>query len=453
MRRFARAALLALVVSSCKDGTGPAPAARVEIIAERTALVRTQELQLGIEVFDAGDNVLAGRTVAWQSSNGGVLSVSPTGLVRAHAEGTARVTATVEGRTDEVSFQVSNGFPIVASGLLLPFATTTVEPMRVSLRNIAGAPASVLAGTDGSFSLAGESPTQSFDVLVQGENALHRPALLRLQYLSPVSNLRIRMTPARWTPTAGTYAAMQITVDPVAAFEPPPAATGENYDGFWPGAFLSGIKVFGSALLPARLAFDRPRSDAPITAADSVAFWSIVRNMEADLGRPLFVPAMIEELTLDTDGKSAGAVIVRIDDALNTYQGYANWWWMGNGTVYAGIVRLGSASAFAHSGLVTHELLHTLGFKHSCSWPTVMGSYGCPIESRLSAQDVAHAQLAFAMREVEGAYSETNALAAALNAQLVLQYGVSPVPVGNLSPWSGARLLMLPQRHGMDGAY
>ena len=453
MRRFARGVLLALIVSSCRDGTGPVPAARVEIIADRTALVRAQELQLGVQVFDAGDNPLTGRTVAWHSSNGGVLSVSATGVVRAHAEGTARVTATVEGKTDEIAFQVSNGFPIVASGMLFPFAASATEPLRVSLRNIPGAPASVLAGSDGSFSLSGESPTQAFDVLVQGENALHRPALLRLQYSTPASNLRIRMTPARWTPTAGTYTGTTIDVNPVAAFEPPAAATGENYDGFWPGAFLSGIKVFGSSLLPAKLAFDRPRSSAPITEADSAAFWSIVRTMEEDLGRPLFVPARIEDLALDNDGKSPGAVIVRIDATLSTYQGYANWWWMGNGTVYAGVVRLGSAAAFAHSGLVTHELLHTLGFKHSCSWPTVMGSYGCPMASRLSAQDVAHAQLAFAMREIEGSSSGTNALAAALNAQLVLQYGINPVPVGNLAPWSGARLLMLPQRQGMDGAH
>lgn len=438
---------------SCRDGTGPVPAARVEILAERTALVRATELQLGITVYDASDNALEGRTVAWESSNGSVLSVTDAGLVRAVAAGTARVSATVEGKADEVTLIVTNGYPVIASGILYPFTSGSAEPMRVSLRNVAGAPASMLAGADGAFSISGESATEAFDVLVQGENQLHRPALLRYQHFSPTGALRIVMTPARWTPPAGTYAATTVDVNPVGAFEPPPTATGENYDGFWPGAWLSGIKVFGAHLLPARLAFDRPGSDAPITEADSVAFWAIVRDMEADLGRPLFVPASIGELTLDQDGKSAGAVIVRIDDDLSTYQGYANWWWMGGGIVYAGVVRLGSSAAFAHSGLVTHELLHTLGFKHSCSWPTVMGGYGCTLQPRLSPQDVAHAQLAFAMRDTESSYGAANALAAALNAQLVLQYGMNPVPVGNLAPWSGARLLMTPMRMGKDGAY
>ena len=453
MRRCARVALLVAVATSCNDGTAPVPAARVEILADRTALVRQQELQLGVGVYDANDNVLQGRTVAWMSSDVSVLSVSEDGVARALAEGTARVTATVEGQTDAVTFAVSNGYAVAASGIVYHFAPSSMEPLRASLRHVAGAPASMLAAADGSFSISGESATELFDLVVEGENARHLPALMRLRYFAPTANLRIVMTPATWTPPTGSYAATTVDVDPVDAFEPPPNATGENYDGYWPDSWLSGIKVFGSALLPARLAFDRGGSDAPITGADSVAFWAIVRQMEADLGRPLFVPASIEQLTLDGDGKSAGAVIVRIDDELSTYQGYANWWWMGGGTVYAGIVRLGSAAAFAHSGLVTHELLHTLGFKHSCSWPTVMGGYGCPLQSRLSPQDVAHAQLAFAMRDIEGNVGASNALAAALNAQLVLNAGVEPVPVGSLSPWTRGRLLTVPLRMGKDGAY
>jgi hypothetical protein len=82
-----------------------------------------------------------------------------------------------------------------------------------------------------------------------------------------------------------------------------------------------------------------------------------------------------------------------------------------------------------------------------------MGGYGCPLEARLTPQDVAHAQLAFAMRNAERSHQAGNALVAALNAQYVLRFGLDPVPVGNLAPWSGARLLRAPVRMGQDGAY
>ena len=456
-RRFLRsimgAALLGAGLSACGDGTGPTPAARVEILADRTALVRQQELQIGAIVYDADDNTLAGREVQWSSSEGDVLSVSPSGLVRALSIGTARVTATVDGKSDELTFTVSNGFPVAVTGVLYPFAPASAEPMRISLRDIDGAAATVLAGSDGSFSLSGESATEAYDVVVEGENGLHLPALVRLQSFLPTDAVRILMTPARWSPPAGSYVGTTLSVDPVGAFEPPPTATGENYDGYWPGAWLSGIKVWSNELSPARLAFDRSRSDAGISDADSVEFWSIVRQMESDLGRPLFEPATLSELTVAADGWSDGAVLVRIDNTLSSTAGYANWRWRDNDQVYAGVVRLGSAAAFRHAGLVTHELLHTLGFKHSCSWPTVMGGYGCRIEGRMTAHDVAHAQLAFAMRDAERNHQAANALVAALNAQLVLQYDRDPVPVGSLAPWSGSTLLRVPVRMGQDGAY
>ena len=456
-RRFVRsimgAALVVAGLSACGDGTGPVPVARVEILVQRTALVRLQELPIGATVYDANDNPLEGREVEWSSSDDGVLSILPSGVVRALSAGTARVTATVEGKSDELTFVVTNGYAVAVSGILYPFAPASTEPMRVSLRNVDGAPATMLAGGDGSFSISGESATEAYDVVVEGENDVHLPALVRHQVFSPTNAVRIVMTPSSWSPPTGSYVGTTLGVDPVGAFEPPPTATGENYDGYWPGAWLSGIKVWSDELSPAPLAFDRSRSGTAISDADSTEFWAIVRQMESDLGRPLFYPATFSALTVAADGWSDGAVLVRIDNTLSTYQGYANWRWQGNDQVYAGVVRLGSAAAFRHTGLVTHELLHTLGFKHSCSWPTVMGGYGCAMQGRMTAQDVAHAQLAFAMRKAERDREASHALVAALNAQLVLRFGVDPVPVGSLAPWSGARLMLVPARRGQDGAY
>ena len=444
---------LVAVPLSCRDGTGPVRAARVDISAERTTLVRNHEMQLAAAVFDANDNPLEAREVDWESSDETVLRVSATGLVRALTAGSARVTATVDGVSDDLTLTVFNGFPVMVEGFVFPFTSSAAEPLRVTLRNIDGESASAMAGSGGAFSLTGESATESFDVMVTGDGALHFPALMRLNYASSTGDVRFVMTPKQWSPPVGSYVGTTVSIDPIAAFAPPEQATNENRDGFWPGYWMTGIKVWSENISPAPLAFDHARSNRPITSADSAAFWATVRQMEEDLGRPLFFPITISQLTLGGDGWASGAVIVRIDTELNTYQGYASWRWDGSNRIYAAYVRLGSAEAFRHTGLVTHELLHTQGFKHTCSWPTVMGSYGCPIQARLTPEDVAHAQLAFAMRATERSHDAAHALVAAFNAQRVLEYGLEPMPIGIVPVWSGAKLLRLPLRGGEDGAH
>jgi hypothetical protein len=63
---------------------------------------------------------------------------------------------------------------------------------------------------------------------------------------------------------------------------------------------------------------------------------------------------------------------------------------------------------------MTHELLHTQGFKHSCSWQTVMGGYGCSSFPGLAPMDVAHAYVALRMRDVQGTTGAPHGLIAAL---------------------------------------
>lgn len=81
-------------------GTGPVPVASVAITSPTTApafgaLGRTA--QFAAEARGASGSPLAGRSIAWSSSNASVAPVTPAGLVTAESNGTAQITATSEG--------------------------------------------------------------------------------------------------------------------------------------------------------------------------------------------------------------------------------------------------------------------------------------------------------------------------------------------------------------------
>src|SRR5207245_2656404 len=74
--------------------------------------------QLSATPKDAAGNVLAGRAVAWASSNPALATVSASGLVTGVAAGAVTITATSEGQSGTASVTVAN----------VPVATVTVSP-------------------------------------------------------------------------------------------------------------------------------------------------------------------------------------------------------------------------------------------------------------------------------------------------------------------------------------
>jgi hypothetical protein len=140
------------------------------------------------------------------------------------------------------------------------------------------------------------------------------------------------------------------------------------------------------ARLPIAIAFDRDQSSSPITAPDSVAFWDIARVLEADLGMRLFRPAGVD----DPDA-------VRVEVRPGTSEGHTFTSSTGDGDVNDGTLLFRAPSTLRDPHVVTHELLHLLGFGHSVSWPSVaVPARGT--EARLTPHDVAYVQLAIRLR-------------------------------------------------------
>jgi hypothetical protein len=153
------AAALAVLLAACggDSGTAPIVVASVDIAAPGTSLVVGETMQLSATVLDAQGGAVVGRAVTWASSANGVAEVSPTGLVIGVGPGVATISATVDGRRDEVTLQVvSDGAPGVTSVSPTPlqegqpatiqgvnFSTVPVE----NTVRIAGVPATVTGAT------------------------------------------------------------------------------------------------------------------------------------------------------------------------------------------------------------------------------------------------------------------------------------------------------------------
>lgn len=142
------------------------------------------------------------------------------------------------------------------------------------------------------------------------------------------------------------------------------------------------------SLLPARVAF---RPGTGVSSSDSTAFWSILRQMESDIGVRLFEPAVLSAHSDPED------VIVVETKSLPREDGLTMVTWTAGGALYDARVYLRSAATLRDPRIVAHEMMHALGFGHTSAWSSIMNS-GRGAPSRLTLQDVAYAQFALESR-------------------------------------------------------
>ncbi|HEX7122208.1 MAG TPA: Ig-like domain-containing protein [Gemmatimonadaceae bacterium] len=96
-------------------GPGPVPVHSVQITPNAPALTVGQTLQLTATLADATGKPITGRTVTWTSSAQQYVTVSGTGLLTGVAAGTAKITATAEGKSAQITVTVTQPDVAVAS--------------------------------------------------------------------------------------------------------------------------------------------------------------------------------------------------------------------------------------------------------------------------------------------------------------------------------------------------
>jgi hypothetical protein len=139
------------------------------------------------------------------------------------------------------------------------------------------------------------------------------------------------------------------------------------------------------------------RENARVGEADSVAFWDILRRVEHDAGIRLFEPASLES------GADPEDVIVVDVKPMHGNAGLTLVTWSTHGSVYDARVFVGSRESLHDQRVVTHEMLHALGFGHTGAWHSVMNP-SLRSTSRLTREDVAYVQAALASRAAAERY-------------------------------------------------
>jgi uncharacterized protein YjdB len=124
----------------------PAPVASVVAELSDSSLVVGATTQGTATLRDARNNVLTGRVVTWASSNEAIATVSGAGLVTAVAAGSATITATSEGVSDDVALTVTAPVPVDTILLSATDSTIVVGDTLLITAELRDADGNVLTG-------------------------------------------------------------------------------------------------------------------------------------------------------------------------------------------------------------------------------------------------------------------------------------------------------------------
>lgn len=210
-----------------------------------------------------------------------------------------------------------------------------------------------------------------------------------------------------WTIERGTYAGMVVPLRLAAA-----VGRGRKAEHFWRlpprSAGETGVVGWRSTRYPVPVALRRGNSAAEISAADSAGFWNVLDQMSVDFGVQLFRP-----VTIGRDADPTDVIIVDIRPMPDKI-GFTRTSWSPFGELFDVRVTFRETRLLHDAHVVSHEMMHALGFGHTASWPSVVSSSVTSFAGRLSPEDVAYAEAAMRSRERQEATDTRHMIALAV---------------------------------------
>ena len=366
------------------------PVAGVRLTPPDTLLWSDDDVVLSAVLTDDSGVSLDGGAVAWTPTDSTVVRVRRIDAQRATARGVLAGTSDVVALVGNVMARTRVRVRPVISGTVTALDGSTPDARLIVRANGRTHP---LAIVHGAFRGRVEGThLGEVELRIASTSDRFHEAHLRVTQPRQLQDLRVVLVPTTWRIDAGAHTGRDVAIDAHAALRPVAGRA-----PFWRLAPVSGrglkrILGWRDDRLPIRIAFARPGSVSPITAEDSLAFWAIARQLERDLGAPLFSPASL--------AGDADAGVVPVEVRAQSAEGHTFVSWTQSGDVNDGVLLFRSASTLRDAHVVTHELLHLLGFGHSTAWHTV-SEPSAGRERRLTVQDVAYVQLAWRLRRLE----------------------------------------------------
>jgi len=446
-RRAANAALGAVVCgclaacgSSGTTDTHPSPSAASVVLGPAPMLVSVGgSAQLSARALDASNNPVPGATPTFQSSDQSIASVNANGLVTGLRAGVATISASYGGATGTTKATVVT--PTSVAGRVISIDGGAVAGLIAGVESGTGTNAQDFTASldaTGSFQVAAPLTfglTDSMSVLVDVTSGARRYhptfALVATNRVSSTA-LRPMLVPKTSVFSTPSYPSSSVDVSLTQAFQR--VCTDDsnaNCNSFFPQIWKSAVVLWNDADLPIPLAFNTLATTSPISATDSINLWNIIAEMQNELGRQLFVPATLSSLQApDVNGFSRKAALVWVDSTLTGFAGYTNWIWDGSLNMLSAKTRVTANAALASRSLMKHELLHALGFHHTCAWTTVMGGYGCGSAQSVTKSDAAAFSLGYQTRRTIIASVPTTTLGDAMRGEQLRETGVFAARTG-----------------------
>jgi hypothetical protein len=346
------------------------------------------------ELRDMAGTVLTGGAVVWATTDSFVVRADSRrdhALLRGGLAGVASVVGWLEPGTVRASARVR--VKPVLNGRFIMLDGRDPPTMRAELR--VGARRESLSVRAARFSARIEIPSGEEVTLLAAPDSgtVVHSVRLTITDQRALQNLTVTLVPVTWRIRGGSYDGQEVSIDARRALQ-----RVEGTSAFWRLVPLSGqgprkLLSWPTSNLPLQIAFNRRRSVDRVSAEDSIHFWRIAAQMERDLGRRFFAPAAMPE-------DSATADVIPVEIGSNLGAGHTFVSWNSAGDAFDAVLTFRSSTTLRDAHVVTHELLHLLGFGHTLGWPSVLRPSG-GTEARVTATDVAYVQLALRLRHVQ----------------------------------------------------
>jgi hypothetical protein len=273
-----------------------------------------------------------------------------------------------------------------------------------------------LADDGGTFRFNAELPAgtaDSVDLIVSSDDALppFAPIYKRVAASDSSAYRRPLLIARNVVIPSGTYAGSRVAVSLEDAFTPicadSTSASCLAYFGLWQTVPV----LWPEDAYPIPMAFFRRAGATEITADDSAAFWANVAVLEAEFGRDLFRPVDVSALGAVTPaGLPERGNAVSLDPAAAPALAGA---WVQNGRLVFARTRASTNQWLRQRYVMNHELIHVLGFGHTCSWESLMCGVSAGRQSATRG-DIAGFVLAYLIDKAVRAEAPTTTLADAL---------------------------------------